>query len=65
MLASLKLWLEHGIEGEPCTQVPRRDLRRPLTPQDIGEDWGTPMVPTYKPPFTFTGELKKVTVQAK
>ena len=32
---------------------------------DVGEDWGTPMAPTYKPPFTFTGELKKVTVQAK
>ena len=32
---------------------------------DIGEDWGTPMSPTYEPPFNFTGILKKVTVQAK
>jgi ubiquitin len=32
---------------------------------DVGEDWGTPMAPTYDPPFTFTGDLKKVTVQAK
>ncbi len=26
---------------------------------DVGEDWGTPMAPNYKPPFQFTGELKK------
>ncbi len=32
---------------------------------DVGEDWGTPMSPTYEPPFTFTGTLKKVTVHAK
>ena len=32
---------------------------------DVGEDWGTPMGPIYQPPFTFTGVLKKVTVQAK
>jgi arylsulfatase len=32
---------------------------------DVGEDWGTPVSPTYEPPFTFTGILKKVTVEAK
>jgi arylsulfatase len=31
---------------------------------DVGEDWGTPVSSTYKPPFTFTGVLKKVTVEA-
>jgi hypothetical protein len=30
---------------------------------DVGEDWGTPVSSTYTPPFTFTGTLKKVTVQ--
>ena len=32
---------------------------------DVGEDWGTPVSPTYEPPFTFTGILKRVTVEAK
>ena len=32
---------------------------------DVGEDWGTPVSPTYQPPFRFTGTLKKVTVQAR
>ncbi|SDU76513.1 arylsulfatase [Jiangella alkaliphila] len=32
---------------------------------DVGEDWGTPISPTYRTPFAFTGTLKKVTVQAK
>jgi arylsulfatase len=32
---------------------------------DVGEDWGTPVSPAYQPPFTFTGILKKVTVQAR
>jgi arylsulfatase len=32
---------------------------------DVGADWGTPVSPTYKPPFRFTGVLKKVTVEAK
>ena len=32
---------------------------------DVGEDWGTPVSSTYKPPFTFTGTLKKVTVQTE
>ena len=32
---------------------------------DVGEDWGTPVSPTYKPPFKFTGALKKVTVEVK
>ena len=31
---------------------------------DVGEDWGTPVSPTYKLPFKFTGTLKKVTVRA-
>jgi hypothetical protein len=26
---------------------------------------GTPVSPTHEPPFTFTGILKKVTVEAK
>ena len=32
---------------------------------DVGEDWGTPMSDKYETPFTFTGRIKKVTVQAK
>jgi arylsulfatase A-like enzyme len=32
---------------------------------DVGEDWGTPVSSTYTPPFTFTGTLKKVTVQTE
>ena len=32
---------------------------------DVGEDWGTPMSNKYETPFTFTGRIKKVTVEAK
>ena len=32
---------------------------------DVGADWGTPVSPTYQPPFEFTGTLKQVTVEAK
>ena len=32
---------------------------------DVGEDWGTPVSPTYEPPFKFTGTVKKVTVEVK
>ena len=32
---------------------------------DVGADWGTPVSPTYKPRFRFTGDLRKVTVEAK
>ena len=32
---------------------------------DVAADWGTPVSPTYKPPFRFTGDLRKVTVEAK
>ena len=32
---------------------------------DVGEDWGTPVVATYQPPFRFTGTLNKVTVQTE
>jgi hypothetical protein len=32
---------------------------------DVGEDRGTPVSPTYQPPFKFTGSLKQVTVEAK
>ena len=31
---------------------------------DVGEDWGTPVSPAYKPPFRFTGTLKTVTIDA-
>ena len=31
---------------------------------DVGEDWGTPISPTYEPTFRFTGTLKSVTVEA-
>jgi hypothetical protein len=31
---------------------------------DVGEDRGTPVSPTYQPPFKFTGSLKQVTVEA-
>ncbi len=32
---------------------------------DVGADWGTPVSPTYQPPFEFTGTLEQVTVEAK
>lgn len=32
---------------------------------DVGEDWGTPISPAYKPPFRFTGTLKTVTIDAQ
>jgi hypothetical protein len=32
---------------------------------DVGADWGTPVAPTYQPPFKFTGTLKQVTIEAK
>ena len=32
---------------------------------DVGEDWGTPVSPTYKPPFRFTGTLNKVTIHTE
>ena len=32
---------------------------------DVGEDWGTPVSPTYKVPFKFTGNIKWVTIEAK
>ena len=31
---------------------------------DVGADWGTPVSPTYPPPFEFTGTLKQVTIEA-
>jgi arylsulfatase A-like enzyme len=33
--------------------------------QDIGEDTGTPVDFSYKPPFKFTGKLGKVTIELK
>ena len=30
---------------------------------DVGEDWGTPVSPTYQPPFKFTGTLNQVTIE--
>jgi len=32
---------------------------------DVGEDWGTPVSPTYELPFKFTGDLQRVTVEVK
>ena len=32
---------------------------------DVGADWGTPVSPTYQPPFSFTGDLKEVTIEAR
>ncbi|MGI9284583.1 MAG: arylsulfatase [Pseudomonadales bacterium] len=32
---------------------------------DVGEDWGTPVSPSYKVPFEFTGNIKRVTIEAK
>jgi arylsulfatase len=32
---------------------------------DVGEDWGTPVAPTYNLQFRFTGTLKTVTVEVK
>ena len=31
----------------------------------LGEDWCTPVSPTYKLPFKFTGDIKLVTIEAK
>ena len=31
---------------------------------DVGADWGTPVSPTYQPPFEFTGTLNQVTIEA-
>ncbi len=31
---------------------------------DVGADWGTPVSPTYQPPFEFSGTLKQVTIEA-
>jgi arylsulfatase A-like enzyme len=33
--------------------------------QDIGEDSGSPVDPTYTPPFKFTGKIEKVTIDLK
>ncbi len=32
---------------------------------DVGMDWCTPVSPTYKVPFKFTGKIKLVTIEAK
>ncbi|MGI9430043.1 MAG: arylsulfatase, partial [Bythopirellula sp.] len=32
---------------------------------DVGEDWGTPVSPTYKVPFKFSGTIKHVTIEAR
>ncbi len=32
---------------------------------DVGEDWGTPVSPSYEVPFAFTGALQKVTVEVE
>jgi hypothetical protein len=32
---------------------------------DVGEDWCTPVSPTYKLPFKFTGNIQSVTINAK
>jgi arylsulfatase len=32
---------------------------------DVGQDWGTPVSPTYKVPFKFTGNIKLVTIEVK
>jgi arylsulfatase len=32
---------------------------------DVGRDTGTPIVETYQVPFTFTGNLQKVTLNLK
>ena len=32
---------------------------------DVGEDWCTPVSPTYKVPFKFTGKIKSVTIEAQ
>ncbi|MGI9259493.1 MAG: arylsulfatase, partial [Gammaproteobacteria bacterium] len=32
---------------------------------DVGEDWGTPVSPTYTVPFEFSGAIKQVTIEAK
>jgi arylsulfatase len=32
---------------------------------DIGEDVGSPVDFTYKPPFKFTGKIEKVTIDLK
>ena len=32
---------------------------------DVGEDWGTPVSPTYEVPFKFTSTIKQVTIEVK
>ncbi|MGI9235240.1 MAG: arylsulfatase, partial [Woeseiaceae bacterium] len=32
---------------------------------DVGEDWGTPVSPTYTVPFEFSGTIKQVSFEAK
>ena len=32
---------------------------------DVGEDWGTPVSPSYTVPFKFTSTIKQVTIEAK
>ncbi|MGI9272277.1 MAG: arylsulfatase [Woeseiaceae bacterium] len=32
---------------------------------DVGEDWGTPVSPTYKVPLKFSGTIKQVTIEAQ
>ena len=53
-------------KGGPAPQIddePHPDRKSFLsTAQQRG---GTPMSDAYEPPFTFTGKIKKVTVQAK
>ncbi|MGI9625645.1 MAG: arylsulfatase, partial [Longimicrobiales bacterium] len=32
---------------------------------DVGEDWGTPVSPSYQVPFRFSGVIKQVTIEAR
>jgi hypothetical protein len=53
-----------GISAEGRrTQDRENGAGRLLDGRHTFDDWGTPKSPTYKPPFKFTGTLKKVTVE--
>ena len=46
-----------GATSRDHAVVQMRDARR------VGADWGTPVSPTYQPPFAFTGTLNQVTIE--
>jgi hypothetical protein len=60
-------------QAVPAEQAARRAAVPKTIPQqisigeglDVGEDIGSPVDFTYKPPFQFTGRIDKVTINLK